>query len=194
MSQKTPTKIRSDLTVDHLTRLTDVDIESLVAATRETIADGVQSSWRGKPSHERLKAFWSGVALSPQRHLIIGRLAGKAVGAVQIVQAGPLSEIGPEVASLDNFFLAPSARGHGLARRMLRYTEEVARAQGIVSLDFVVREDRSEAAHILESLGYRLWARKETFRLLDGSFQGGLFYTKIIDEDAMVSLERTDVA
>lgn len=194
MIQKSPTKIRTDLTVGHVTRLIATDLDNLVRATQKAITEGSESTWRGKPSTERLKAFWNGVALSPQRHLVVGRLAGAAVGAVQIVQAGPLSEVGPEVATLENFFLAPDARGHGLARRMIRYTEEVARAQGIVSLDLVIREDRTQAAHIFESLGYCQWARKDTFRLQDGTFQAGLYFTKVIDNAADRHTEQTRVA
>jgi ribosomal protein S18 acetylase RimI-like enzyme len=189
-----PTKIRADISVDHVTRLDEADLDSLAKATENAIFDGTDSSWRGRPSAERLKAFWNGVALSPQRHLVIARLEGKAIGAVQIVQAGPLSEVGPEVATLDNFFLDPAARGRGLARRMIRYAEEVARAQGIVSLDLVIREDRTHAASIFEGLGYRQWARKDTFRLHGDGFQAGLYFTKVIDETAGQTAEQTRVA
>lgn len=194
MSLKPPTNIRPALSVEHANRLDDTDLDALVQATHATIAEGSQNSWRGNPSAQRLTAFWNGVMLSPHRHLILGRIAGKIVGGVQIVQAGPLSEIGPEVASLDNFFLAPDARGKGLARRMLRYAEDVARAHGITSLDLVVRDDRDEAALMFEELGYKLWARKETFRWAQDQFHGGLYYTKVIDDAAQTALEGTSAA
>lgn len=194
MNQQSPTKLRPDLSVDHVTRLEDLDLDALVSATLETIEEGSQSSWRGQPNQERLRAFWTGVALSPTRRLILARLGGKPVGAVQIVQPGLLSEIGPEIATLDNFFLMPSARGHGLARRLIRYAEDVARSFGIVSLDLVIREDRSDAAKMLSDMGYTQWARKQTFRHVEDGFQAGLYFTKLIDETAASSLERQDVA
>ncbi|MEM7569179.1 MAG: GNAT family N-acetyltransferase [Pseudomonadota bacterium] len=194
MSKSTPTAIRSDLSVDHITRLDDTDLDALVDATQETIAEGSQSSWRGRPSDERIRAFWTGVSLSPTRQLIVGRLAGAPVGAVQIIQPGPLSEVGPEIATLDNFFLKPDARGFGLARRILRYAEEVARSMGIISLDLVIREDRADAAKMLTALGYTQWARKQTFQLKDNAFEAGLYFNKIIDEAAAGTVERQDVA
>lgn len=194
MIRQNTTELRADFSVDHITRLGEEDLDALVQATLETIEEGSQSSWRGTPSQERLRAFWTGVALSPTRQLIVGRLSGAPVGAVQIIQPGPLSEIGPEVAALDNFFLKPGARGHGLAPRMMRYTEDVARSIGIVSLDLVIREDRRDAVKMLSELGYTRWARNETFRLIDGAFQAGLYFKKVIDQDAAATLERQDVA
>ncbi|MEM6834658.1 MAG: GNAT family N-acetyltransferase [Pseudomonadota bacterium] len=192
MISPNPTQLRPDISVDHITRLSDDDLDALVQATEATIEDGSNSSWRGSPSHDKLRAFWSGVALSPTRHLIVARLGGSIVGAVQIVQAGPLSEIGPEVAELDNFFLSPDARGHGLAGRIVRYAEEVARSLGIISLDFTVRDDRSDAVQIFEAMGYTRWAKKRTFRFSGGQFQAGLYYTKIIDESAAEALRKDD--
>ncbi|MEM6683162.1 MAG: GNAT family N-acetyltransferase [Pseudomonadota bacterium] len=194
MTDVPPPQLRPDISVVHITRPDDVELEGLVNATLETIADGRESSWRGKPSAQTLRAYWNGVALSPQRQLIVGRLGKRPVGGVQIVQAGPLSEIGPEVATLDHFFLCPSARGHGLARRIIRYAEDIARAHGIISLDLVIREDRTGAARMFEGLGYRQWARKETFRRTGDQFEAGLYFSKIIDDTAVKTVERTRVA
>jgi len=194
MTNAAPSKLRSDISVAHLTRPDEAALDNLVCAAQETIEDGSDSAWGGKPSAQTLRAYWNGVILSPQRHLIVGRLGGAIVGAVQVVQAGPLSEVGPEVASLDKFFIAPSARGHGLARRIMRYAEDVARAHGIISLDMVIREDRKTAMRMIEQLGYRQWARKDTFSLVDGAFQAGLFFTKLIDEQSLAAMERTQVA
>lgn len=194
MTLKPPTNIRPALSVDHINRLETPDLDALVAATQATIEEGSQNSWRGNPSTQRLTAFWNGVLLSPHRHLILGRIAGEIVGGLQIVQAGPLSDIGPEVASIDNFFLAPCARGKGLAAQMLRHAEDVALAQGITSLDVVVRDDRREVARTIEALGYKLWARKDTFRWADNQFHAGLYYTKVIDDAALSALERTSAA
>ena len=58
--------------------------------------------------------------LVPERELLIGRLNGIIAGAAQMVKPPPNNEAGFFNVVMTSFFVAPWARGHGMARGMMR--------------------------------------------------------------------------
>lgn len=171
----------ASLGVEVLERFSGRDLADLCRATRDTAIEGTDSSFGGAPTEVRLAAFWKGVALAPHRTLIVCRLDGVIAGALQLVRPSPLTEAGPYVADLETFFVAPWARGHGLAPLMVEKAEEVARAKGIRILDVSTRASRRRAIEVFEALGYARWAEKEHYAFIDGKFVPGLYLSKRLD-------------
>jgi ribosomal protein S18 acetylase RimI-like enzyme len=168
--------------VEQMTELTSPDLEQLCAATEDAILDGNGFGWLVPPPRSRLEKYWQGVLLVPQRELYIARLAARIVGAAQLVKPTPNNEAGAHNAAVETFFIAPQARGHGLARGLLSTIEGSAKRQGIAMLDFHVRATQTAAISLVESHGYRHWATRRKFAKLDDSYVDGMFFVKDMEE------------
>ena len=146
-----------DTRVERLEAFSDVDLENLCDATCEAVIDGEGFGWVTPPPRHNLEAFWRGVLLVPERALFVARLDGIIVGSIQLVRPPNNNQAGAFAASLATFFIAPWARGHGLARGLLNEAIEVARKKGFRVLDLDVRADRSAAirSHSLRAHGGR---------------------------------------
>ncbi len=167
--------------VEAVDSLEDEELDALAVATREAVADGEDIAWLTPPPKEKLRAFWKGVLSAPRRQLVVGRFKGRIAGAVQLVLPGTIHEAGAHQGTIETFFVAPFARGHGLARCLLEKAEALARAQHLIVLDLSIRADRRRAIELVERLGYRRWAEKPHYALIDGRFHTGYFYTKTLD-------------
>ncbi|GIX16634.1 MAG: GNAT family N-acetyltransferase [Rhodothalassiaceae bacterium] len=169
------------ISVEAVDALEDEELDALAEATRAAVADGEDIAWLTPPPVDKLRAFWKGVLSAPRRQLVIGRFKGRIAGAVQLVLPGTIHEAGAHQGTIETFFVAPFARGHGLARALLEKAEELARRQQLIVLDLSIRADRSRAIELVERLGYRRWAEKPHYALIDGRFHAGYFYTKTLD-------------
>ncbi len=89
--------------------------------------------------------------LVPERLLFIARLDGIIVGCAQLVRPPRNNEAQAFAATLMHSFVAPYARGHGLARLMTRRVEDAARALGFQMLNLDVRETQAAAIKLYES-------------------------------------------
>jgi ribosomal protein S18 acetylase RimI-like enzyme len=154
------------------------ELAELCAATEEAISSGIGFDWVRLPARKTLEAFWRGVLLVPERKLMIGRLDDAIAGTLQMVRPAANNEAGLFNVILTSFFVAPWARGHGLARGMLREFEDRARADGFKQVSLDVRETQSAAIALYESAGFKRWGIKEHYALVDGKFIRGFFYTK----------------
>lgn len=163
-----------------VTALEDDDLEQLCAATDEAIKGGGGFGWL-KPPHRRvLERYWRGVLMIPERELYVARLDGKIVGSAQLLKPPPNNEAGAHAALFSTFFIAPWARGHGLARGLLRIVEDSARAQKFRILDLDVRATQTAAIELYEEWGFKRWATKENYALVDGKFVPGHYYSKVL--------------
>jgi hypothetical protein len=72
------------------------------------------------PSRTVLERYWRGVLLMPQRDLFVARLDGAVVGSSQLLRPPPNNEAQAHSAQITSFFIAPGARGFGLARGLIR--------------------------------------------------------------------------
>jgi GNAT superfamily N-acetyltransferase len=62
---------------------------------------------------------------------------------------------------LNDLFVAPEARGHGVARALLRAAEAYARSTGACGLELATAHTNTPAQRLYESLG---WQMDRTFR------------------------------
>ena len=75
-------------------------------------------------------------------------------------------------------FIAPYARGHGLARMLTIGVEERARELGYHILNLDVRETQQAAIQLYESLGFERWGVHPDYAFVRGQVVRGFFYSK----------------
>ncbi len=155
-------------------------LSELCEATAFAVADGEDIAWVTPPKTNVLEAYWKGILLAPHRRLFLARHDGRICGATQLILPGAINEAGKHAGEIVTFFVAPWARGHGYARKLLERAEKEAVAEGLMLLDFSIRADRLAGISLVESLGYNRWAEKPTYAHIGNKFHTGYFYSKII--------------
>ena len=169
-----------DTKVEWVTDLKGADLQDVCEATEEAIKDGLGFDWVTPPVRETLEAYWRGVLLVPDRQLVVGRGDGTIGGTAQLVKPTANNEAGAFNCAMTTFFVAPWARGHGLARDMLSAFEKQAKKEGFKQISLDVRETQEAAIALYESADYVRWGVKEKYALANGKFIRGCFYTKDI--------------
>lgn len=118
------------------------------------------------------------VLLVPERSLLVGRLDDVICATAQLVRPSRNNEAQGHSAQLTTNFVAPWARGHGLARGIVLAVEEEARAQGVSVLNLDVRETQAAAIQLYQSLGYQHYGTHARYARVDGQWVAGLFFWK----------------
>jgi ribosomal protein S18 acetylase RimI-like enzyme len=161
-----------NLAVDRISAFTDDDLAALCEAANAAIIDGGGFGWLNPQGRASLESYFRGVLLVPERQLFVARLDGVIVGAAQLVRPPRNNEAQAFAAHLQHAFIAPYARGFGLARMMTRRVEEAARSLGYHVLNLDVRETQEAAIALYESLGYIRW---------------GVFYYKVLQPGGRIA-------
>lgn len=164
--------------IERLQQFEERDVDDLCEATDEAILDGNGFGWLKPPPRRVLENYWKGVLLVPERELYVARLDGHIVGTAQLLKPPPNNEAGAHAATLATFFIAPWARGHGLARGLVQAVVDSARRQGYAQVDLDVRATQDAAIKLFESAGFVRWAVKQRYAIVDGRPVEGYFYTK----------------
>jgi ribosomal protein S18 acetylase RimI-like enzyme len=166
--------------VERVSELTDEDLNALCEATNAAIMDGGGFGWVSPQARLSLESYFKGTLLVPERELFIGRLDGTIVGSVQLVRPPRNNEAQAFAAELQHSFIAPYARGHGLARMMTLRVEEAARSLGYHLLNLDVRETQEPAIALYESLGYIRWGVHPAYARVGGRTVRGIHYNKVL--------------
>jgi ribosomal protein S18 acetylase RimI-like enzyme len=166
--------------VERLETFTEEDLHALCEAADAAILDGGGFGWVTPPGRLALESFFRGVVLVPERELFVGRMDGVIVGAAQLVRPPRNNEAQAFAASLMHSFVAPYARGLGLARMLTRRVEEGARSLGYHVLNLDVRETQTAAIALYESLGYERWGEHPAYARVGGRTLRGFFYHKVL--------------
>ena len=166
------------IAVERAAALPDDDLQALCEAADAAIIEGGGFGWVTPPGRTALESYFRGVLLMPERALYTARLDGIIVGSAQLVRPPRNNEAQAFAASLMHSFVAPYARGHGLARLMTSRVEDAARALGFHILNLDVRETQSAAIHTYETLGFQRWGQHPAYARVDGKTICGLFYYK----------------
>ena len=164
--------------VERLTVFSDEDLTALCEAADAAIIDGGGFGWVHPPGRAALEAYFNGILLVPGRELFASRLDGTLVGSVQLVRPPRNNEAQAFAAHLTHSFIAPYARGHGLARMMTHRVEEGARALGYHALNLDVRETQEAAIALYESMGYIRWGIHPAYARVGGRTVRGIYYYK----------------
>lgn len=176
-SAKDP-KVATD--VLHATALTSRELDELCDATEAAIEAGGGFGWLTPPPRAVLERFWSGVLLIPERNLFIAKLDGVVCGSVQLQKPPRNSEATAFAVRLTTFFLAPWARGYGLARPLVEIAEKHARAEGFLMINLDVRETQEKAIQLYEGLGFECWGTNPGYARVDNKMVAGHYYSKAL--------------
>jgi len=167
-----------ELLAERLRRFTDQDLNALCEATDAAIIDGGGFGWVNPPGRRALETYFRGVLLVPERELFVARLNGEIVGSAILVRPPRNNEAQAFAASLMHSYIAPYARGHGLARMLTASVEERARELGYHILNLDVRDTQAVAIAMYESYGYVRWGEHPEYALVRGKSVTGYFYYK----------------
>lgn len=177
------------LAVERITALDDADLEALCEAANAAVIEGGGFGWLHPPGRLAMERWFQGVLLVPERDLFVGRLDGRIVGSAQLVRPPRNNEAQAFASTLTHAFVAPYARGYGLARLITRRVEDWARAFGCHVLNLDVRETQTAAIAMYESLGYVRWGTHPAYALVDGRVIRGMYYYKMLEAKSGRRLE-----
>ncbi len=164
--------------VGRIEEISDIDLADLCDATEAAIIDGGGFGWLTPPSRRVLERYWKGVLLVPQRSLFVARQNGTIVGSAQLVRPPRNNEAQVFAAAITTNFIAPFARGHGLARDITIAVERAAREDGFSHLTLDVRETQTAAIRLYQSLGYEHWGTNPDYAIVDDEMIAGRYYAK----------------
>jgi ribosomal protein S18 acetylase RimI-like enzyme len=166
---------------ERLTEFRHADLTELVQATEDAVREGIGFNWMLPPGKDVLETYWKGVLVVPERVLFVGRLDGTLAGSVQLLKPGPSKETTAFLASVEAHFVAPWARGHGLAKLLLEAAEREARTQGFSVIRLSVRDTQEHAITLYEDSGYHCWGTLPTYELVNAKMIPGRFYYKNLE-------------
>lgn len=173
---------KADVIVEHVPEsLSQNDLNDLCDATVSAIEEGGGFGWVGVPERATLERYWQGVIAAPMRWLFVARLDGVICGTTQLILPPANNEAQAHSVLMTTNFVAPWARGHGLARMLLEKAEEKARAAGFAIINLDVRKTMESAIALYESMGYVRFGEHPFSVQVDGRPVPSLYYYKNIN-------------
>ena len=116
-------KEKITIKVEALKSITDTDLADLCNITEQAIKAGGGFGWLKTPPREVLNKYWKGLVVVQNRILIVGRLNGAIAGTLQLNLKPSNNEAQKTIININSHFVAPWARGYGLAKNMIDYAE-----------------------------------------------------------------------
>jgi len=182
--QNVKTDFKPVIKVEKLKEFTGSDLEDLCDATEKTIEDvgtglfSASFNWVEAPPREKLENYWKGLLLVPERIVFVGRIDGVIASSIQLVKTPPSNKAQSFAATMREHFVAPWARGHGLAKLLLKAVEDECAAQKLKVLKLEVRATRTAAISLYESLGFKKWGELDKYEFVNGNYIAGCYYYK----------------
>ena len=174
----TQLKQKINISVDTLKNLSEVDLADLCNITEQAINAGGGFGWLRVPTRDVLNEYWKKITDYKLTNLIVGRLNGVIAGTLQLSYEAPNIESRKNIANIRRQFVAPWARGYGLAKTMIDYTEQIAKEDNIKSLQLAVRETQDAAIKLFTGKNYTKWGENPYYAYINGSFIKGYYYYK----------------
>lgn len=171
----------SKVRVEKINEFKHADLADLVNATEDAIRDGIGFNWVLPPGKDVLEGYWKGVLMVGQRVLFAGRLDGTLAGSIQLIKPGVSKETSSFAATLEAHFVAPWARGHGLAKMLIEAAEREASALGFSVLKLSVRQTQEAAIKLYDELGYVCWGELPYHEIVGAQMIAGRYYYKNLE-------------
>jgi ribosomal protein S18 acetylase RimI-like enzyme len=169
------------LSVERKTTLTENELGELCTATEDAIRDGIGFNWLSPPMRETLESYWRGVLMVPTRALFVARLDHVIAGSIQLVRPSKSKETSAFAASVEAHFVAPWARGHGLAPMLLDAAEREAAKEGFAVINISVRETQARALEVYRGHGYVEWGTMPYYEFVNASMVSGHYFYKKLE-------------
>ena len=131
MNLKAEKKI--NIKVEVLSNINNTDLADLCNITEQAINAGGGFGWLTVPPRPLLNKYWKGIMLVDNRKLIVGRLNNDIAGTLQLLLQASNNEAQQNISSITSHFVAPWARGYGLAKAMIDKAEELGKHNGAKS-------------------------------------------------------------
>lgn len=171
----------STISVEKLTQIKSVDMVDLISATIDAISDGIGFNWISPPMPEVLEGYWKGVQIVPERSLFGGRLDGTLAASIQLVRPSKSKETSAFAVNIEGHFVAPWARGHGLAKALLDAAEREASKEGYSLIRLSVRKTQERALKVYRDNGYVEWGTLPYYEIVNARMVAGhFFYKKLV--------------
>ena len=166
--------------VEILKSVSDIDLADICNITEQAIVAGGGFGWLKTPPREKLNKYWKGLVVVHNRILIVGRLNNVIAGTLQLALQPQNNEAQKEIINISSHFVAPWARGHGLAKNMIDYAEKTAKDRGATCVQLDIRETQEAAIQLFKSKGYKEWGQNPNYASVEGNIIKGLYFYKII--------------
>ena len=174
----TQLKEKINISVDNIEILTDVDLADLCNITEQAINAGGGFGWLRVPTRDVLTEYWTKRTNDKFIKLIVGRLNGVIAGTLQLAYEAPNIESRKNIAQIKRHFVAPWARGYGLAKSMIDFSEQKAKENNIKSIQLAVRETQDAAVKLFSGKDYKIWGENPYYAFINGSFIKGIYFYK----------------
>lgn len=171
--------------VEHVSSLSPSDLNDLCDSTDEAITAGGGFGWIELPAREILERYWQGVLTMPARMLFVARLDGVICGTAQLITPPRNNEAQSFSVTMTTVFVAPWARGHGLARRLVEALEKKALEEKYSVINLDVRETQEAAIQFYEKMDYIHFGTHPYYARVDNRIIKGRYYYKVIDKEAV---------
>jgi ribosomal protein S18 acetylase RimI-like enzyme len=183
---KSITDKKVKIKVERLKKFAGLDLSDLCDAALDTIKDtysfSLGNSLTDVTDRETLERYFQGVLLIQERELLVARLDGTIANSVQIFKPPKTNRTSDFMVKIETHFVAPWARGHGLARALLIAAEDYAKAQGYTVITLSTRSTRAAAISLYETSGYVKWGVLPKYERSGDMIVSGNFYYKDIGE------------
>ena len=166
------------ISVETVDQLTERDINELSDAAEAAILSGGGFGWLLPPPKSVMEEYWRGVQMIPDRHLIIARLDKVIAGSCQITRPPKNNEAQKFSCQLTTFFVAPWARGHGLAQMIVAESEALAKSEGFLMINLDVRSTQDRAIQSFEARGFKRYATINYYAKVGDDYVPGFYYHK----------------
>tara|TARA_B100000700_G_C14784600_1_gene732955 strand:- start:243 stop:779 length:537 start_codon:yes stop_codon:yes gene_type:complete len=173
-------KQKININTEILKKISDVDLADLCNITEQAISAGGGFGWLTVPPRSTLKKYWNGLILVGNKKLMVGRLNNAIAGTLQITFQTQNNESQKSIAQINSHFVAPWARGYGLAKAMVDYAENTSKESGVKCLQIDIRETQKAAIQLFESKGFIQWGKNPYYSFINGQFVKGLYFYKNI--------------
>ena len=177
---KKNTKEKISIKVEVLKSISNLDLADLCNITEQAIKAGGGFGWIKVPPRETLNNYWNGLVVVQNRILIVGRLNGAIAGALQLGLQPLNNEAQKNITNITSHFVAPWARGYGLAKSILDHAELIAKENGASCMQLDIRDTQEAAIQLFKSKGYKKWGENPFYAKVNGSIIKGLYFYKNI--------------
>ena len=173
-------KEKTNISIGSLKTISNTDLADLCYNTEQAIKAGGGFGWITVPPRDVLKKYWNGMMLVNTNTLIVGRLNGDIAGSMLLSFYPPNNEAQKTIARIQSHFVAPWARGYGLAKAMIDRALEISKENNKKSIQLDIRETQSAAIQLFENKGFSKWGENPSYAFINGTRIKGYYYFKDI--------------